>query len=525
MTQTTHQRALIYCRVSSKRQEKEGHGLESQEHRCRTYAEQKGYEVESVFQDSYSGGGDFLKRPAMAKMLEYLDSNTHQNYVIVFDDLKRFARDTVFHWKLRTELESRGARPECLNFTFEETPEGEFIETILAAQGELERKQNKRQIVQKMKARLEAGFWPFYPPPGYVQVETEEYGKLLTPDEPTAAHIREALEGFASGRFQSRRDVQRFLKSKFGRHVYSDQVKRILQRSIYTGHIEYSPWGVSLRKGKHEPLISLKTYQSIQERISERGRAFSKEHLRKEFPLRGFASCSLCRHPFTGSFSRGRCKHYPYYHCHIRKCPARGRTIPRDRLEGIVVEMLKEVEIQENVLRLGEQIIDRVAGDRRRLIEEKRAHEQKELKRISEEVDSLVQRCASTKSESVIRVYETKIEELERRRLILESNDLEETCEGKAGTPVEKILRLLKNPYSAWQDGDISLRSVLLKLVFDGPFVYDRETGAGTLKFSYGVRFLKGLRNQTTQDVEMLPDDWNQLKSWLEVAKRVTATS
>jgi hypothetical protein len=31
------------------------------------------------------------------------------------------------------------ATVECLNFKFEDTPEGKFIETIIAAQGELER--------------------------------------------------------------------------------------------------------------------------------------------------------------------------------------------------------------------------------------------------------------------------------------------------------------------------------------------------------------------------------------------------
>ncbi|MEM6974059.1 MAG: recombinase family protein [Pseudomonadota bacterium] len=35
--------ALIYCRVSDKKQKTEGHGLESQEHRCRAYAEERGY--------------------------------------------------------------------------------------------------------------------------------------------------------------------------------------------------------------------------------------------------------------------------------------------------------------------------------------------------------------------------------------------------------------------------------------------------------------------------------------------------
>lgn len=151
-------KALIYCRVSTTKQKLVGSGLESQEHRCRQYAENKGYDVEMVFPDDVSGGGVFMKRPGMVALLAYLDSQTDKNYVVVFDDLKRLARDVEFHIKLRRELAVRNARIECLNFSFEDTPEGKFVETIIAAQGELEREQNRRQVKQKMMARVEKGY-------------------------------------------------------------------------------------------------------------------------------------------------------------------------------------------------------------------------------------------------------------------------------------------------------------------------------------------------------------------------------
>jgi len=51
-------KAIIYCRVSHSKQRTEGQGLTSQEHRCRQYAATEGYEVEAVFPDNVSGGGD-----------------------------------------------------------------------------------------------------------------------------------------------------------------------------------------------------------------------------------------------------------------------------------------------------------------------------------------------------------------------------------------------------------------------------------------------------------------------------------
>ncbi|MCV6601418.1 MAG: recombinase family protein [Cohaesibacter sp.] len=92
-------KALIYCRVSSK----------SQETRCREHARLKGYEVEAVFPDTITGGGDFMKRPGMVALLSYLDTQPFENYVVIFDDLKRFARDTRVHLDLRDAFRSRGA--------------------------------------------------------------------------------------------------------------------------------------------------------------------------------------------------------------------------------------------------------------------------------------------------------------------------------------------------------------------------------------------------------------------------------
>ena len=154
-----------------------------------------------------------MKRPGMVAMLQFLDEHPHDDYVVIFDDLKRFARDTFFHLKLRQELAAYNASVECLNFRIEDTPEGEFVETVFAAQGQLERLQNRRQTIQKMKARLEQGYCVFKPPIGYCYQKTTDRGKLMFRDEPIASIIEEALEGYASGQFQIKAEVKRFLGS------------------------------------------------------------------------------------------------------------------------------------------------------------------------------------------------------------------------------------------------------------------------------------------------------------------------
>lgn len=100
---------------------------------------------------------------------------------------------------------------ECLNFKFEDTPEGQFVETVIAAR---ERLQNRRQTLQKMKARVERGYYVFAVPVGYRYEKVGAHGRLLVRDEPLASIVQEALEGYASGRFQLQAEVKRFLEAQ-----------------------------------------------------------------------------------------------------------------------------------------------------------------------------------------------------------------------------------------------------------------------------------------------------------------------
>jgi len=263
--------ALSYCRVSSKKQELEGSGLDSQETRNQQLAGYNNLTIEKVFRDTYSGGGDFMKRPAMRELIEYLDNHPHRKYVIIFDDLKRFARDTKFHFELRSALAARFALPLCANFVFTDTPEGEYFETIVAAGSELERKQNRRQVIDKQKACLERGYWPFRSLYGYTKIKTA-LGKVDEANEKNK-YIKELFEGFYSGRFQQFIDGARFLKEtgvlrKAEDFRYIRTVQKILEEPFYAGFVEFPAWEVERRKGIHIETVSPELFEAVQKKIN-----------------------------------------------------------------------------------------------------------------------------------------------------------------------------------------------------------------------------------------------------------------
>ncbi len=262
-------KCLIYCRVSSQRQVKEGHGLESQEALCREYAKRQRYKIIGVFRDEGESGGLF-DRTGMKQVLACLDNylTEPERVVVIFDDLKRFARDTEIHFALKREIYGRNGAVESPNFRFEDTPGGKFVETVMAAHAELERNENKKQVIQKMEARLRAGYWPFNPPVGLVSKKDVRHGKILTPVEPYATIFSSAIIKYSKGVLRTQEETRQYILRQYTKHNIKRKLslngtRYILSQPLYFGLVEYKPWEVPLAKAQHKGIIDESYYHKI----------------------------------------------------------------------------------------------------------------------------------------------------------------------------------------------------------------------------------------------------------------------
>ena len=504
------QYAVIYARVSSDRQRIEGNGLDSQEHRCREYALANNYIVDKVFMDAFTGGGDFLNRPAMKALLSYLDSKPHRKYVVVFDDLKRFARDTVFHWNLRDSLRKREATPKCLNYNFDDSPEGRFAETIFAAQNQLEREQNRRQVIQKQKAVLESGRLPFGGfKIGYDRVKDPVTRKKVMVPGKHAPILKEALEGFAYKRFPKQIHVARFLKENGvfgGQHAekYLKMVRLLLEDIFYAGQIEYLPWEVSRRKGIHEGLISLEVYELNQKRLSAEtiGKRFRHTH-NPDFSLCGLANCAQCKKPFRAYWGKGG--KYPYYGCQTNGCPNKHKTIKRADIEGDFNGMLQGYTPKPGLISVAKAIFEdawkKEYGDV--ALRFKKLAVQKES--LGDEVAQLADKIAKAPTGSVL-------EEELSKRLEEKAQDIRRIDEQIQNSPspripyltaAEKVLEAIKSPLQLWTSADINQKQTLFFFFFDERLLYEREKGYLTAQVSPILRLFEHIDNPSSLDVEV----------------------
>lgn len=161
-------RCIIYARVSSIKQLKDGDGLESQKRSCREFAKKKGYDVVETFTDVISGSK--LDRPGMAAMLTLLKkmkSSNGTSTAVIIDDISRLARDVGTHRGLRADIILAGGRLECPNIEFGEDSDSILVESLLASVSEHQRRKLAEQNHNRTVARMQNGYYVFTAPKGY----------------------------------------------------------------------------------------------------------------------------------------------------------------------------------------------------------------------------------------------------------------------------------------------------------------------------------------------------------------------
>ncbi len=506
--ETEYSKAIIYCRVSSEKQVKEGNGLDSQEHRCREYAESLGLEVENVFRDEGISGGLF-DRPAVKELLKYLDSHWQSKYIVIFDDLKRFARDVEVHIRLKSELKAREAKLRCPNYNFDDSAEGEFVETIFAAQNELERKQNRRQVCQKMKARIERGYWCFYPPTGYEFRKDKEHGKLLFPIPSITNILAEGLTDFAENRLLDQVDLLKFLRSKnlhtlLGKkEIYCEFVRRILTESIYPGVIEYPEWDIPRRRGHHQAIISEEIYDQIQDKLKGKARKVWKTD-GQEYPLRRLVDCIYCGKTMTGSANRGKNpnKSYPHYTCNNRDCEASPKNITASKVEADYKQLLEHISVEPEVLEIAKIIAMRIWNDKAKNIESSKAVAEAEIKTLNSQIDEYITLIPSARSQSIKERYEAKVEELDQR-----IKELKKGGENKKDPNFEEALKLtlefLGTPAKTWENTRRELKTMVHSMIFTENPKYSLKTGFGTPRITLPWGLKHYTRDENSRLVEL----------------------
>lgn len=492
MSECVQQEAVGYCWVSSTKQTTAGDGLNSQETRIREFVRMKGYAVLQVFTDDVSGS--LIDRPGMKDMLSFIRKRRGKNVRVLIDDVSRLARGLNAHLESRSAIAKAGGVLESPSIEFGEDPDSILVENLLASVSQHQRQKNGEQTKNRMRSRVMNGYWVFQAPVGYKYVRVTGRGKMLRRDEPFASIVQEALEGYASRRFETQADVMRFLqahplfpKPSSGR-VCNERVSVLLKQHAYAGYVDAPNWGISLRPGQHEGLISFATFQKIQDRLNGINRAPYRKNLNEDFPLRGFVLCDDCGTPLTACWSKGTHSKHPYYLCPKRGCDSYGKSIRRDKIEGEFEQLLHHVKPTEKLFKVARMMFGELWDRRIKHAETQAKALGAQVLKIDNQVTAYLDRIVEASVPSVISAYEERVRKLEDEKLLVKERmaNLARPASSFEDT-LRTALDFLANPLNLWSSGRLTDRRAVLKLTFIDRLRYDRDDGFRTANLTLGT--------------------------------------
>lgn len=270
----------LYVRVSTDKQREEGYSIDVQKERLQGYMKSKGTreKYQMYVDDGYTGAS--LDRPAMSKLLlDIKDGKISSVVVVKLDRLSRSQKDTLY--LIEDVFMPHGVSFASLNESFDTaTPFGRAMVGILSVFAQLERENIFERTRSGMQKRVENGLWmgggrvPF----GY------DYDKelgILVPNK-DAETVRTIYDLYING--YALQTIANMCGLK-----YEKLAQQIITRKSNAGYIVYN--GVEY-KGKHEPIISLETYNRAMMLMLERSRKYVTSN--SNYLLTGLVYCGKC---------------------------------------------------------------------------------------------------------------------------------------------------------------------------------------------------------------------------------------
>lgn len=343
--------ALVYLRVSSKEQEKEGFSIPAQQRLLHEYAEAKGYRIEREFTDIETAKK--AGRSGFDEMMRYLKKHKSTRVVIVekTDRLYRNIRDWVTLDGMNLEIH---LVKENAIICEESRSHEKFIHGIKVIMAKNYIDNLSEETRKGMAEKAEQGIWPGAAPFGYLNTVRADGKRIIGVDPEVAPLISRMFKVYAEGG-TSMLALSKVVESwglvgpKTHKRLSVPTIHYTLTNLIYTGEFA---WNGRVYKGIHTPLVSRELWDRVQQLLEGRAKTSSRERTR-EFLFTGLVKCGVCADEghenrlLIGELQKGK---YVYYHCDGCRLKKRATWIREADLDGEIRRALRRLSVDAETL-------------------------------------------------------------------------------------------------------------------------------------------------------------------------------
>lgn len=341
-------KAVLYVRVSSKEQEREGFSIPAQKKYLSEYAVQHGFSVVKVFEEAESA--KIAGRTQFKAMVKFLDDHEDVQHLLVekTDRLYRNLKDYNLldpadwpHLSIHLAKENEVLSKESKSHQ-------KLIHGIKVLMAKNYSDNLSEEVQKGMSQKALQGLWPSCAPLGYTNNRQHH---TIEPDAKQGAIIARAFELASRGDI-SLSKLKKLLfseglrSSRSKSELSKSQMKRVLSNPIYHGDFI---WKGILYNGKHEPLVSKELFDRVQVQM---GFVKRSKLTKFNFAFTNTMTCGHCGSAITAQEKRKKSGlKYIYYHCASGKEKCEGITyIRQEKIDGWISGALSQIEIPEHII-------------------------------------------------------------------------------------------------------------------------------------------------------------------------------
>src|SRR3989339_415625 len=379
---------FLYARKSTDEPERQVLSIEAQMFELREFAKKENLNIVREFVESKTAKEP--GREIFNDMIASIEKNEAEGILAWHPD--RLARNSIDGGRIIYLVDTRKITTlKFPTFWFDPTPQGKFMLSIAFGQSKYYIDNLSENIKRGIRQKLRNGIWPAWAPLGYVN---DKNARRIAVDKEKAKYIKRAFEMYSTGEYplaQLRKIINSLgLVGKKGKMLSVSNYQYMLKNKIYYGMIEYNG---ELYEGKHEPIISKKLFDEVQEVMKQKSKPQKVDEM-KFFLYRGFFRCGECGFTITADRKIKKSgKQYVYYYC-TKKNPNHQCTqnvfTREEKISSQINEVIQKVSLPDD---WADKMINELEKDKNEKVQSSRFFAQKtenEIKVIDGKLEKLM---------------------------------------------------------------------------------------------------------------------------------------
>lgn len=456
---------IAYVRISTKDQS--NFSIDGQLAHIQEYCARKDIQLSSTFCDEGRSAKSF-DRPDWVKLEDFVKKHHKSIDYLVVCKYDRFSRNAAEGLRMIELLEKKYGIIVLSVFEqmFVDADSPFFFKqrADMLVTAEFELYVIKERIKFGQHQAIKSGRFITLAPFGYKNVKDINGKPNITPIQEQAEIVRQLYNACYMG--ASITELNTMAKKLGVKRSGNSAIKRILTCPTYAGYLvqpAYKNEPEKVIKGVFEPIIETSIWHHVQQQLSEkRGKVVENE----DFPLRGILLCD-CGKQFSGAFSKGKNKYYPYYKCAAHK----GSNFSATKIHGQFDEMLKLFSVPE-------PYIDYLVSSARRQLkigmenqETELRDAKRELKKTAELISSLEEKFLANQINHD--TYNRWSMKYSTNKLSLESKVSSlQTDKSAQLADFERLLPQLMNVWELYHGATLGDKKSFVRMVFDNSLSY-----------------------------------------------------